>query len=49
MDNPQALDGVRVSHAITIRESLVFPGVTLTTRSDIERRIITAEHAIDCR
>jgi dTDP-glucose pyrophosphorylase len=43
------MDGVNVSNPITIRQSLVFPGVTLTGRSDIERRIITPEHVIDCR
>jgi dTDP-glucose pyrophosphorylase len=43
------MDGVTVEHPIAIRESLVFPGVTLSGKTDIERRIITLDHTIDCR
>lgn len=43
------MDGVTVEHPIAIRQSLVFPGVKLTGKTDIERRIITLDHTIDCR
>ena len=43
------MDGVTVSHPIAIRQSVVFPGVALTGTADIERRIITLDHTIDCR
>ena len=43
------MDGVRVQHPIAIKDSLVFPGVTISSTTDIERRIVTAEHVIDCR
>jgi len=43
------MDGVQVTTPITIRESLVFPGVTIDSRTDVERRIVTHDHVIDCR
>ena len=43
------MDGVSVQHPIRLRECLVFPGVTLAGQADIERRIITLDHTIDCR
>jgi NDP-sugar pyrophosphorylase family protein len=43
------MDGVRVRHPIAIRQSVVFPGVQIDGRVDIERRILTADHVIDCR
>ncbi len=43
------MDGAQVLHPIAIRESLVFPGVVVDSEHDIERRILTPEHAIDCR
>ena len=43
------MDGVSVEHPIAITQSLVFPGVTLSGKADIERRIITHDHTIDCR
>lgn len=43
------MDGVEVTSPITIRESLVFPGVTIDSRTDLERRIVTHDHVIDCR
>jgi dTDP-glucose pyrophosphorylase len=49
IEHSVVMDGVTSEHPITIRDSLVFPGVRLTTRSDIVRRIITPEHVIDCR
>jgi dTDP-glucose pyrophosphorylase len=43
------MDGVQVQHPIRIRQSVVFPGVEIASRVDIERRILTADHVIDCR
>jgi dTDP-glucose pyrophosphorylase len=43
------MDGVRVRHPISIRQSVVFAGVEVAGRTDIERRILTADHVIDCR
>jgi NDP-sugar pyrophosphorylase family protein len=43
------MDGVQVQHPIRIRQSVVFPGVEIEGRVDIERRILTADHVIDCR
>jgi dTDP-glucose pyrophosphorylase len=49
VDRSVLMDGVTVEHPIAIRQCLVFPGVTLSGTSDIERRIITLDHTIDCR
>jgi dTDP-glucose pyrophosphorylase len=43
------LDGATVMHPIAIRDSLVFPGVTVTATSDVRRAIVTAEGVIECR
>jgi dTDP-glucose pyrophosphorylase len=43
------MDGVTVEQPIAIRDSLVFPGVRVDSRSDLERRILTHDHTIDCR
>jgi len=43
------MDGVVVERPITIRESLVFPGVRLARDHDLERRIVTGHEEIDCR
>ncbi len=43
------MDGVTIATPITVRDSLVFPGVTVRSEGDVVRRIITAEHTIDCR
>jgi dTDP-glucose pyrophosphorylase len=43
------MDGVTVEHPIAVRQCLVFPGVTLGGQVDIERRIVTLDHTIDCR
>ncbi len=43
------MDGVTVEQPITIRQCLIFPGVTITGSADLERRIVTADHVIDCR
>jgi len=43
------MDGAQVLHPIAIRESLVFPGVVVDSEQDLERRILTPEHTIDCR
>jgi len=43
------MDGVTVEQPIAIRHSLIFPGVTLKGGADIERRIVTLDHTIDCR
>jgi dTDP-glucose pyrophosphorylase len=43
------LDGATVTHPIAIRDTLVFPGVTVTSTSDLRRVIVTAEGVIECR
>jgi dTDP-glucose pyrophosphorylase len=43
------LDRVTVTHPIEIRDTLVFPGVTVTATSDVRRAIVTAEGVIECR
>ena len=43
------MDGCRVTQPITIRESLIFPGVVLDQSTDLVRRIVTPEHVIDGR
>jgi dTDP-glucose pyrophosphorylase len=43
------MDGARIMAPVRVRESLVFSGVTVASTGDIERRIITPEHTIDCR
>jgi len=43
------MDGVRITRPITVRESLVFPGVVVEQETDLVRRIVTAEHVIDGR
>jgi len=43
------MDGARVEHPVVVRECLLFPGATLTANADVERRIVTTEHEIDCR
>ncbi len=43
------MDGVRVEQPIAIRDSLIFPGVTVAGGGDVVRRILTSDHSIDCR
>jgi dTDP-glucose pyrophosphorylase len=43
------MDGVTVTHPIAIRECLIFPGVRIDSTVDMERRIVTNGHVIDCR
>ena len=43
------MDGVRVSQPIRIRECLAFPNVQIDAMTDLERRIFTVDHVIDCR
>ena len=43
------MDGVRIASPITVRDCLVFPGVTVEGQLDVERRILTTDHVIDCR
>jgi glucose-1-phosphate thymidylyltransferase len=43
------LDGVTVTHPIEIRDTLVFPGITVTATADVHRAIVTAEGVIPCR
>jgi dTDP-glucose pyrophosphorylase len=43
------MDGVRVSNPIRIRDCLVFPHVQIDATADLERRIFTPDHVIDCR
>lgn len=43
------MDGAVIEHPIHLRETLVFPDAVVTSTSDVERRIITPDHVIDCR
>lgn len=43
------MDGAIVEHPIAVRDSIVFPGAHVASERDVARRIITLEHAIDCR
>lgn len=43
------LDGATVEHPIAIRDSLVFPGVTVKATTDLRRAIVTTDHVIECR
>jgi NDP-sugar pyrophosphorylase family protein len=43
------MDGARVEHPVAVRECLLFPGATLAASVDVERRIVTTDHEIDCR
>jgi dTDP-glucose pyrophosphorylase len=43
------LDGATVAHPIAIRDSLIFPGVTVSATSDLRRAIVTADDVIECR
>jgi dTDP-glucose pyrophosphorylase len=43
------MDGARVEHPVAVRECLLFPGAVLPGTGDVERRIVTADHVIDCR
>lgn len=48
VDNSVLMDGVVVENPISIKNSLVFPGVLLRRTSDIDRRIVTHENVIEC-
>lgn len=43
------MDGATVEHPITIRDSMVFPGVTIRTAFDLSRTIVTPNEIIECR
>jgi NDP-sugar pyrophosphorylase family protein len=43
------MDGAVVEQPIAIRDSLVFPGVTVTATHDLSRAIVTADQVIECR
>lgn len=43
------MDGATVEQPIAIRDSLLFPGVTVSAPSDLRRVIVTAEQVIECR
>ena len=43
------MDGAVVTQPIAVRECLLFPGATLSASADVSRRIVTADHEIDCR
>ena len=43
------MDGVTVEQPIAIRDSLVFPGVTVSTSFDLHRVIVTEGQVIECR
>jgi dTDP-glucose pyrophosphorylase len=46
IENSVVMDDVVVERGITIRDSLVFPGVRVTTDRDLVRAILTPEHEI---
>ena len=41
-------DGARITRPITVRDSLIFPGVTVATDKDIVRTIVTGDQFISC-
>jgi dTDP-glucose pyrophosphorylase len=43
------MDGAVVEQPIAVRDCLLFPGAALKSTADVSRRIVTAEHEIDCR
>ncbi|HSQ00461.1 MAG TPA: sugar phosphate nucleotidyltransferase [Candidatus Dormibacteraeota bacterium] len=43
------MDGAVVERPIAIRDSLVFPGVTVTAPYDLSRTIVLADQTIECR
>lgn len=43
------MDGATVERPITIRDSLIFPGVTVSASFDLSRAIVTADQVIECR
>lgn len=43
------MDGVRITMPARVRECLLFAGMTLSFEGDVERRILTPDHMIDCR
>jgi glucose-1-phosphate thymidylyltransferase len=43
------MDGAVVEQAIAVRDCLLFPGAALRSTTDVSRRIVTADHEIDCR
>jgi dTDP-glucose pyrophosphorylase len=42
------MDGARIASPTRVRECLLFPGVELSSAGDVERRILTPDHVIDC-
>jgi hypothetical protein len=47
--NSVVLDGAVIEHPVTLRDPLVFPGGQVRAADDLERRIVTPDHVIDCR
>lgn len=43
------MDGARITTPASVRECLLFAGMTLSFEGDVERRIFTPDHLIDCR
>jgi dTDP-glucose pyrophosphorylase len=43
------MDGATVEHPITIRDSLVFPGVTVSASFDLSRTIVLPDQVVECR
>lgn len=43
------MDGATVEQPIAIRDSLIFPGVTVSTSFDLRRVIVTSTEIIECR
>ena len=43
------MDGAIIEHPITIRDSLIFPGVTVRASVDLRRVVITSSDVIECR
>jgi dTDP-glucose pyrophosphorylase len=43
------MDDVTVEHPISIRDSLVFPGVTISSKAELHRVIVAPGEVIECR
>ncbi len=42
-------EGASIDHPISVTNSLIFPETRVTSTSDVDRFILTADHQIDCR
>ncbi len=48
IEHSVVMDGAVIEHPINIKNCLIFPGVTVSHRQDIERMILTRETEIQC-